>query len=117
MNDHHSGSELADVVPALRVSSKRTFRYGVERAADVAIERSQVAVFVGAVHEYVVVCAGDCCIKRRGAVIVVPDVAMVEAHANGLRAIATTWQLQRDDGREAYLFRLVKGVTAREKAR
>lgn len=103
------GDLIADLVPALQLPEEE-FRFGIRLAADMAVQFGRSAVFVGAIRGgHGMICVNGCCVGRRGAVIVVPDVERIEAEANGYREVATTWRMQRDDGREVYLYRAPKG--------
>mgnify|MGYP003575449322 CR=1 FL=1 len=89
-------------IPTTKLAPEQ-YRWALERGADAALAENRVAVVVGIRGDNLLVCTDNCCIDRKDAMFVVPDVLMVEFAAN--YSMPDSWSLQRDDGRSAYIYR------------
>ncbi len=79
-------------------------KWAIEKGADVAWESGEVVAVLGIRRGLLKVCNAGCCLRKPGAIIVIPDVKAVELTRDSGRALPYTCSIECDN-RVAYIFR------------
>jgi hypothetical protein len=100
----HKPDQHNSYTPADRLTGE-LLPWALEQAADTALAANTSAVVIGIIDDVLAICTDGCCFNRPDALVVVPDVLVIELTANGYPDLPAGPIFARNDGRRVHVFR------------